>query len=178
MAKNDLFDKDLKVINIGLSSFKDTIEEVGADVVQVDWKPPAEVYPKILKIITDNSSYIEKSNKKCLKKILTGTPFLVDIDRAIDVIPGMKKNMILHAGPPIIWDRMCGPMRGAIIGALIYEGMAENPEEAEKIAASEKIEYSPCHEHIQLDQWQELCRLRCLFSFLRMKSTEIMHTAQ
>jgi len=147
MAKNDLFDKDLKVINIGLTSFKDSLEEVNTDVMQVDWKPPAEIEEKTLKIISDNHSYIEKENEKSLKKILSGTPFLVDLDIAIDVIPGMKKNMILHAGPPINWDRMCGPMRGAIIGALIYEGLAKNPEEAEKIAASNEIEYSPCHEH-------------------------------
>jgi len=147
MAINDLFDKDLKVINIGLGSFKDSLEEVNASVVQVDWKPPAEIDEKTLNIISDNSSYIEKENEKCLNKILSGTPFLIDLDRAINVIPGMKKNMILHAGPPITWNRMCGPMRGAIIGALIYEGMAENPEEAEGIAASNEIEYSPCHEH-------------------------------
>ena len=147
MAKNDLFDKDLKVINIGLTSFKDSLEEVNTDVMQVDWKPPAEIDEKALKIISDNYSYIKKENEKSLKKILNGTPFLVDLDIAIEVIPGMKKNMILHAGPPINWDRMCGPMRGAIIGALIYEGLAKNPEEAEKIAASNEIEYSPCHEH-------------------------------
>ncbi len=147
MAKNNLFDENLKVINIGLSSFKDSIEEVDAEVVQVDWKPPAEIDEKIIKIIADKSSYIKNENEKCLKNILSGTPFLVDLDIAINVIPGMKKNMILHAGPPITWDRMCGPMRGAIIGSLIYEGMAENPEQAEKLAASDKIEYSPCHEH-------------------------------
>ena len=147
MAINDLFDKDLKVINIGLTSFKDSLEEVNVNVVQVDWKPPAEIDEKTMEIISSHGSYIEKQNEKSLKKILSGTPFLIDLAKAIDVIPGMKKNMILHAGPPITWDRMCGPMRGAIIGALIYEGMAENPEEAEKIANSNEIEYSPCHEH-------------------------------
>jgi len=147
MAINDLFDKDLKIINIGLTSFKDSLEEVQVDVVQVDWKPPADIDEKTMEIISIHSSYIEKQNEKSLKKILSGMPFLIDLERAIDVIPGMKKNMILHAGPPITWDRMCGPMRGAIIGALIYEGMAENPEEAEKLAASNEIEYSPCHEH-------------------------------
>jgi hypothetical protein len=67
--------------------------------------------------------------------------------KAIDTIPGMKKNLLLHAGPPITWDRMCGPMRGAVMGALIYEGMAKTPEEAEKLASSGEIEYAPCHEH-------------------------------
>jgi len=147
MAKNDLFNNDLKVINIGLSSFKDTIKESDAEVIQVDWKPPTQIDERILQLLSKNESYIQKQNKKCLDTILNGAPFLIDLNRAIDVIPGMKKNMILHAGPPITWDRMCGPMRGAIIGSLIYEGMAKNSEEAEKLAASDKIEYSPCHEH-------------------------------
>jgi len=90
---------------------------------------------------------IEKANEKALNILLSAKPFLVDIKKAIDVVPGMKKNMILHAGPPITWDRMCGPQKGAVIGALIYEGMAKNEEEAKKIAASGDIEYSPCHHH-------------------------------
>ncbi len=66
---------------------------------------------------------------------------------ARDVIPGMHSKMILHAGPPVSWERMCGPTRGAVMGALIYEGIAQDEAEAEKIAASGQIEYSPCHHH-------------------------------
>ena len=147
MAKDDLFNKDLNVINIGLNSFKENIEEAGAQAVQVDWKPPAELDKKVLHVLSENESYIEKQNQKCLEKILKGAPVLIDLDRAINVIPGMKKNLILHAGPPITWERMCGPMRGAIIGALMYEGMATDPKEAEKLASSGEIDYAPCHEH-------------------------------
>jgi hypothetical protein len=66
---------------------------------------------------------------------------------AKDVIPGMHARMILHAGPPIEWERMCGPTRGAIMGALIYEGLAQDETEAEKLAASGEIEFAPCHHH-------------------------------
>ena len=59
----------------------------------------------------------------------------------------MKKDLILHAGPPITWDRMCGPMRGAVLGALMYEGLAADAKAAEKLAAGGKIKYAPCHEH-------------------------------
>jgi hypothetical protein len=90
---------------------------------------------------------IEKANKEALDRLLSARPVLVGMGKAIDVIPGMKKNMILHAGPPITWDRMCGPQRGAVIGALIYEGMAKDEKEAEELAASGEIEYSPCHHH-------------------------------
>ena len=52
MAKNDLFNNDLKVINIGLSSFKDTIKESDAEVIQVDWKPPTQIDERILQLLS------------------------------------------------------------------------------------------------------------------------------
>ncbi len=90
---------------------------------------------------------IEKANKEALDRLLAARPVLVGMGKAIDVIPGMKKNMILHAGPPVTWDRMCGPQRGAVIGALMYEGMAKNENEADELAASGVIEFSPSHHH-------------------------------
>ena len=62
-------------------------------------------------------------------------------------LPGMEGRMLLHAGPPIAWDEMCGPMQGAIIGAILYEGWAASPEEARKLAGSGKITFAPCHHH-------------------------------
>jgi len=90
---------------------------------------------------------INKANQEAVQKVLNAQPFLVGMGIARDVIPGMHENLFLHAGPPITWDRMSGPLRGAIIGALIYEGRAQTPEEAEKIAASGEIEFAPCHEY-------------------------------
>jgi hypothetical protein len=147
MSINDLFKKPLKVINTGLSSFKENLELVGVESVQVKWKPPVDVDIKAAEILAANKQKIDEANHKALEIILNGKPSLVGLDIAINVIPGMKKNLILHSGPPITWDRMCGPTRGAIIGALIYEGLAQSTDEAEKLAASGKIEYAPCHEH-------------------------------
>jgi hypothetical protein len=59
----------------------------------------------------------------------------------------MEKKMILHAGPPVSWQRMCGPMRGAVIGGLILEGLARDRGEAEELAASGQIAFEPCHHH-------------------------------
>ena len=147
MSINSIFNKPLSVVNTGLKSFTTSIEASGASVVQVNWKPPVDVSAKASEKIAASKLKIEEANKKALDIILSGTPFIVGMDIALNVIPGMKKNLILHSGPPITWDRMCGPTRGAIIGALIYEGMASTPEEAEALASSGKIEYAPCHEH-------------------------------
>jgi len=62
-------------------------------------------------------------------------------------IPNMKDFMLLHAGPPIEWPRMSGPMKGAVIGAIMYEGWATDEGEARKIAESGKITFEPNHLH-------------------------------
>jgi len=90
---------------------------------------------------------IEAANKKVMEIILNGQPTLLDIGIAEEVILGMAKKTIFHAGPPIKWGKMSGPLRGAVIGALIYEGLAVDEKEAIKLAASGEISYDPCHHH-------------------------------
>lgn len=90
---------------------------------------------------------IEAANKKVMEIILNGQPTLLDIGIAGEVIPGMTKKTILHAGPPIKWGKMSGPLRGAVIGALIYEGLAVDEKEAAELADSGEISYDPCHHH-------------------------------
>jgi len=90
---------------------------------------------------------IEAANKKVMEIILNGQPTLLDIGRAQEIVPGMTEKMILHAGPPIKWEKMSGPLRGAVIGALIYEGLEVDEKEAIELAASGEISYDPCHHH-------------------------------
>ncbi len=90
---------------------------------------------------------IEAANKKVMEIILNGQPTLLDIGVAGEVIPGMTKKTILHAGPPIKWEKMSGPLKGAVIGALIYEGLAVDEKKAIELAASGEISYDPCHHH-------------------------------
>ncbi|OQW94892.1 MAG: hypothetical protein BWK77_08370 [Verrucomicrobia bacterium A1] len=147
MPVKNLFGRELRIVNIGLTSFKDSLDQVGAKAIQVDWKPPVDVEPALRKSVRAARAAIEKANAQAMQIILGGMPQVIGLERAADVIPGMTDNLILHAGPPIAWDRMCGPMRGAIMGALIYEEKAETPAEAERLAASGQIKYAPCHEH-------------------------------
>ncbi|OZV11456.1 hypothetical protein CIW83_14325 [Tissierella sp. P1] len=146
---NNLFSQELKILNIGTSKFKDDLELQGQDVLQLDWVPAAGGDIELLNMIDRLSGRedIKEANKKAVERMMNSHPMLIDIDKAINVIPGMKENMILHSGPPIEWERMAGPMKGAVIGALIYEGRAKNEEEAIKIASSGEIEFSPCNEY-------------------------------
>ena len=88
---------------------------------------------------------IEEANAEALKRILEGEPKLLDVVPAHAAIKGLKERMILHAGPPIVWDKMCGPMRGAVAGAIVFEGWAPDLAAAEKLAASGGIEFHPNH---------------------------------
>jgi len=90
---------------------------------------------------------IEAANEVVVRRILEAHPVLVGVGRALDVIPGMRRDLILHAGPPVSWDRMCGPLRGAVIGALLYEGLARDEGEAVELAASGAVRFEPCHHH-------------------------------
>ena len=145
MAIQDLFGKPLKAINVGLEDFAESLKLQGAEVLHVDWRPPLEGYVEITK--TKEGIDIDAANAEAVERIRKGRPLLVGMGIARDVIPGFGERMILHAGPPIEWERMCGPMRGAIIGAIVYEGWAKSYEEAEALAASGEIEYNPCHHH-------------------------------
>ncbi len=91
---------------------------------------------------------IEKANTEATRRMMEARPIATTMAKAIEVVPGIHENMLIHAGPPVTWERMSGPMRGAMIGAVIFEGKAKNADEAEKLLESGKIEFSPCHEHM------------------------------
>ncbi len=90
---------------------------------------------------------IEKANQQTVDKMMDAQPVLVGVGRAIDVIPGMREELLLHAGPPITWERASGPMRGAITGALIFEGKAKDEAEAKALLDAGEVELEPCHHH-------------------------------
>ena len=76
-----------------------------------------------------NIEKIMEVNQKATQEMIRADPVWVDVRAAIDVIPGMTQRTVLHAGPPIAWERMCGPMRGAVAGALMSEGLAGTVED-------------------------------------------------
>jgi hypothetical protein len=90
---------------------------------------------------------IDKANTEATERMMEARPVLVGLGRALDVIPGMRENLLLHAGPPITWGRASGPMRGAITGALIFEGKAKDEAGAQALVESGEIELEPCHHH-------------------------------
>lgn len=149
---NELFEQKLNVVNFGIESFYQDLVKQDKPAVHVDWKPIAGGDKKIagyLRTLKQPGLYekIQAANQEALSRILSAQPVLVGMSTAGEAIPGMTPTTILHAGPPVTWENMCGPVRGAVMGGLIYEGLAKDLKEAEELAASGKITFSPCHHH-------------------------------
>ncbi|WP_155592860.1 DUF1116 domain-containing protein [Lysinibacillus cavernae] len=149
---NELFTSKVNVINVGIELFKDDILAQNATATHLEWSPPGGGKPEIIAALNkidkaELAEKIEAANRLAVEKIVNSQPVLIGFDQAINVVPGMTKKTILHAGPPITWENMNGPMQGAVMGALVFEGLAKDLEEAAKVAASGEITFSPCHEH-------------------------------
>jgi hypothetical protein len=136
MAIDALLGGPVRVINIGLESFARDLAANGAPVAQVDWSPPRFAFDE----------KTEQANVEALRRILAADPVLAEVRRAGELIPQLDaERLLLHAGPPIEWQRMCGPMRGAVCGAIVFEGWAGDLAAAEKLAASGAVKFAPNH---------------------------------
>jgi hypothetical protein len=145
-----LLDQPVKVINIGLKGFAEELDGQGVEVTQMDWSPPAGGDPRLASLLSRLSSSktagIDKANAEALRRMLAADPVLVDVIPASEAIPSLREKMILHAGPPIDWERMCGPMRGAVTGIAKFEGWATDLENAAAMAAGNAFDFRPNHE--------------------------------
>jgi hypothetical protein len=140
----ELFTQPLKPINLGLETFAQSMAAQGVAVTAVDWQPPADGYVELDVL---QGADADAANAEAVRRITAGRPLLVGMGLAREVIPGFHDRLITHSGPPISWERMSGPTRGAVIGALLYEGLAETPERAAELAGGGAIEFAPCHHY-------------------------------
>ncbi len=88
---------------------------------------------------------IDAANQRALERLFQADPVLVDVIPAREAIPVLAEHIILHAGPPIVWDRMCGPMRGAVAGIAMFEGWADDLSQAEGLASAGEFAFHPNH---------------------------------
>ena len=128
---NELFEQKLHVVNFGIEAFYDDLVSQKVDAVHVDWKPVAggdKVAATNLRKLQKPklAAKIDAANQEALNRILSAQPTIIGLGIAGEVIPGMTKKTILHAGPPVTWARMSGPQKGAVLGGLMYEGLAKD----------------------------------------------------
>lgn len=152
-----LLDSGLDVVNVGLDMFNRSVAAAGAHATQVEWQPPGNADPKLAwrlaQLIGDAGSpdslgaRIDRANALAIERILSSQTMLVDVAlHARDLWPDMGRTL-LHAGAPVAWGDMCGPMHGAMIGAVLYEGWAKTADEARRLLESGAIPFAQCHDY-------------------------------
>ena len=136
------------MISAGAPLFADALMAQGVAVEQVDWRPPADGDPDLAGLLAGLwQPSIDRANEIALRQVLDARQVLVDVRPAGEVVPGMQRDMVLHAGPPIGWERMSEPVRAAAVGALLHEGLASDEASAERMAARGEVRFEPCHHH-------------------------------
>lgn len=95
--------------------------------------------------MTDATPDIDQANRTAIERMMAARPRLVGVAPASEAIADFPEHLLLHAGPPIEWPRMSGPLRGAVIGALLYEGRAKSEADAVALVEGGEVAFEPCH---------------------------------
>lgn len=143
---SSLFGLQLTVANVGPSLFAEALLAQKVCTIQVDWHPPALGDPELLALLerlAPMRERIDEANRMAFEIFCSGQPVWVAMSPAIEVIPGFKRNLILHAGPARRFDDMVPAQQGGLIGAAQFEGLARSPEEAAAMIRSGEIEIAP-----------------------------------
>jgi hypothetical protein len=141
MPENKMFEENVSAVNIGIKAFGDAVKAQGGQIAQVAWTPPV-VDKKIAALLSDSelNKKIDNANQKAIDFILKNEVEWVGMKRLSEVVPGMKKNYILHSGPPIEWERMGNLLRKGTIGGILHEKLAESEDEAVALIEQGKVE--------------------------------------
>ena len=144
-----LLGREPSVVTAGVGLFAEALRAQAAQVTEVDWRPPMTGTEADLATVMSDPRR-EAANATAVSRLMSAGAELVDVRPAHEAL-GIEKGTFFHAGPPLEWERASGPMRGALIGAMIYEGLAQTPEQAEAALASVGntggITLEPCHHH-------------------------------
>lgn len=140
-----LLDRPIAVANAGLDLFAEELERQGVTVERVEWRPPGADAEVALRRLAPFAARTAAANDRALQRMQEAQPRLVGVGRASQLV-GLEERTFLHAGPPIEWPDMSGPLRGAVIGAALYEGLAESADDAASRAQAGEYAFTPCHE--------------------------------
>jgi hypothetical protein len=145
-----LLSREPTVVAVGAATLADALAAQAAPHVRVDWRPPPAGTEEALALLAADPRRV-RANAEVVARMLSAGASLVDVRPAADVV-GLTRGQFCHAGPPMDWADASGPMRGALIGAMLLEGLATSPDQAESQLAAgllndgTPIELIPCHD--------------------------------
>lgn len=90
---------------------------------------------------------VNAANAKVVEILTKARPAWVDVQPALDVIPGMTPNMVLVPGPPLPVERITTPIRTSICGAAVHEKLAKTKEEAWEMVLRGEITVAQAQDH-------------------------------
>ncbi|MER6947923.1 DUF1116 domain-containing protein [Nonomuraea sp. NPDC000554] len=134
-----------RVVTVGAGLLQEALEAQAVETVPVAWRPPLPGTGEALAAVLADPRR-EQANAMAVSRLTSALPQLVGVRRASDVLD-LPERTFLHAGPPIAWERASGPLRGALVGAMLLEGYADDEQDAEARLASGRVRLEPCHHH-------------------------------
>ncbi|HEY8480807.1 MAG TPA: DUF1116 domain-containing protein [Spirillospora sp.] len=140
-----LLTREPRIVATGVEVLSAALAEQAVPVENVDWRPPPAGTEEALAAVLGAPGHAD-ANARAVRRMTSARPHLVDVRPAREVL-GLDAGTFLHAGPPLDWDRASGPMRGALMGAMLLEGLAETPEAAERELEGGAATLEPCHHH-------------------------------
>ncbi|HEX6235146.1 MAG TPA: DUF1116 domain-containing protein [Jiangellaceae bacterium] len=143
---DELLRGEPRVVATGVDLFTDALAAQAVSTTPVEWRPPSPgTEDQLARVAADPRR--ADANAAAIDRMLRSTAELVDVRPAREAL-GLEPGHFLHAGPPLTWDRASGPMRGGLIAAMLYEGLADTAEQAEqRLADDTDITLEPCHHH-------------------------------
>ena len=138
----------IEAVVVGPADFAESLMDQGSPAHLVSWTRPSAV-GALKRLLSDDelSRRVTAANEEALSRITSARCRVIDVKRAGEAVSGLERGTLLHAGPPLDWQAASGPMRGALAGAVLYEGWAPDLERAENMLSREEIKLYPCHEH-------------------------------
>ncbi len=143
MTLSDLLSAPPSIVAAGVDVFSGALRAQGVEVADVDWRPPAIGDAGDLTALALDPRRAA-ANRTAVERVLAAGAVLTDVRPAREVL-GLDDRTLLHSGPPLTWEAASGPMRGALVGACLFEGWAATLEEAEALLASGGVALEPCH---------------------------------
>jgi Protein of unknown function (DUF1116) len=136
-------ERETVVVTAGAALLDEALRQQGVPTIPVDWQPPRAGSEEALTTVMLDARRIT-ANQEAVARMLAATASLVDVRPASEALD-LQRGQFLHAGPPTNWDRASGPLRGALIGATIFEGLADSAKAAEGLLAGGSLTWEPCH---------------------------------
>jgi uncharacterized protein DUF1116 len=89
----------------------------------------------------------DQANAEAVARLCAADPVVVDVRAAVDVMPGYTSNLVLTSGAPLPWPEYTGGQRDAIIGGVLFEGLASTRQEAIAALDAGEVRVRSCHDH-------------------------------